>query len=124
MPQHRSISTVFPRVSRRIKVATAAPVFIANTPQLNPKGLYSAIPVAFFDQRSIDRCIAIFKPVAKFLRGARSYVSSQIRFRAESPAEVDEFVCAQAVIVLNLETTGHSQSARSLFRRADAIAPV
>ena len=76
----------------------AAPVLVPHAPVTDSKRLLRAVGAPFVRKRAAARIIAVLDPVAELLGRAAPHVAGQIRLGAETAAEPDELMSAEAVV--------------------------
>ena len=120
-----------------IKIAAAAPGFVADAPILHIKRFGVAISSALIGQgRRTGWRIAVFDPLIKLLGGQAAEVGREVGLSADKFAEASEFDCAKRIGFVSLGPAAirvgrpllrvdpEVRTTGSFVARTDAIAPI
>ena len=107
----------------RTHATSASPAFISHSEVFYfPRFFTSVFQTQFCHRASLFRS-HIFYPLGHFFHAAATYVSADIRFTAQHFAQVQEFVCSEAVIFYGSSPVVVDHT-RTFFTRTNTVHPM
>ena len=104
-------------------IAAAAPVLVADTPELHVPRLIASVLAAQVRHRRDAVEVDVLHPLRHFLHGTAANISADVRFAADLLAEVEKFVGAKVVVFRDATPVGIDHG-RAFFARANPVLPV
>ena len=123
LPAEVLIPPVFVRVVFRPHQAAAAPALVAHAPEAHAPAVLLTVLPAFPYHRGIPVAVQVFHPFAHFPYRSAAHVSRDIGLAPHLPAQFQEFMGSEGVVLRHPAPVGVDHHFPVLLR-SDAIPPV